>query len=261
MKANNVLKGVLLVATSLMIVSCVSCVHRTRVFNKDSKQVSEVRNLKGFEEIEINGSPTVYYSQADSFSVIVTGPSESVNAIMTEVVNGALTIKNRGKVGIFNVVLDGDDNAIVYVTSPDLVNVRLNGSGDFVGKNQVDTDEIGITLRGSGDISFDNIICDKCQIDLVGSGDVRMGRLDTKDLSATLIGSGDIELHEWNVQTTDLHLKGSGDIDANLEQGCKNVSCELHGSGDITLTGSVDHYSIQKSGSGDIDVDDLEIRD
>ena len=160
MKANNVLKGVLLVATSLMIVSCVSCVHRTRVFNKDSKQVSEVRNLKGFEEIEINGSPTVYYSQADSFSVIVTGPSESVNAIMTEVVNGALTIKNRGKVGIFNVVLDGDDNAIVYVTSPDLVNVRLNGSGDFVGKNQVDTDEIGITLRGSGDISFDNIICD-----------------------------------------------------------------------------------------------------
>ena len=67
-------------------------------------------------------------------------------------------------------------------------------------------------------------------------------------------------MKEWNVLSTILGLKGSGDIRANLEQGCKDVSCELRGSGDITLEGTVDHFSMQKSGSGDVDVDNLIIK-
>ena len=257
MKANSLLKGAILVAMSVMVVSCV---HRTNVFSDKESQQSEVRKLKGFEEIEINGSPMVYYTQTDSFSVRVVGPSEGVKDILTDVANGTLTIRNRGKVGIFNVSFD-DDEVIVYVTSPDLINVRLNGSGDFISKNCVDTDVMGITLRGSGDISFENMICDKCQIELVGSGDIGIERLEAKDVSATLIGSGDIKMKEWNVLSTILGLKGSGDIRADLEQGCKDVNCELRGSGDITLEGTVDHFSMQKSGSGDVDVDNLIIKE
>ncbi len=259
MKVNSMFKVAFVVAVSVLTVSCV---HRTRVFtNKDSKAKSEVRNLRGFEKIEINGSPTVYYTQADSFSVKVTGSSESVEAMITEVDHGTLIIRNRGKVGIFNVVLSDDDQAAVYVNSPDLISVCLNGSGDFISNYQVDTDNLDIVLRGSGDIRFENIICDKCQIDLVGSGDIGISRIEAKDLSATLVGSGDIRLHERNVQSTDLRLKGSGDIDADFDHGCKEVNCELHGSGDITLSGSVDRYSMQKSGSGEVDVDDLSIRE
>ena len=259
MKVNSMFKVAFVVAVSVLTVSCV---HRTRVFtNKDSKAKSEVRNLRGFEKIEINGSPTVYYTQADSFSVKVTGSSESVEAMITEVDHGTLIIRNRGKVGIFNVVLSDDDQAAVYVNSPDLISVCLNGSGDFIGNYQVDTDNLDIVLRGSGDIRFENIICDKCQIDLVGSGDIGISRIEAKDLSAVLVGSGDIRLHERNVQSTDLRLKGSGDIDADFDHGCKEVNCELHGSGDITLCGSVDRYSMQKSGSGEVDVDDLSIRE
>lgn len=247
-----------MVAMSLMTISCV---HRTRVFTDDNiAHQSEDRNLKGFEAIEINGSPTVYYTQSNLFSVKVVGPSKSVADIVTDVVDGTLTIKNRGKVGVFNVALTEEGQAAIYVSSPDLVGVSLNGSGDFIGKSQVDTDKMDINLRGSGDISFENIICDKCQIDLVGSGDIGVDVLEAKDVSATLVGSGDIKLNERNVQSTVLGLKGSGDIRANLEQGCKIVRCELRGSGDITLSGSVDDYSMQKSGSGEIDVDDLTIR-
>jgi hypothetical protein len=110
-------------------------------------------------------------------------------------------------------------------------------------------------------MSFDNIICDECQIDLVGSGDIGIDTLEAKDVSATLVGSGDSKLKEKNVQSTVLGLKGSGDISVNFGQGCKVVSCELRGSGDITLSGSVDRYSMQKSGSGEVDVDDLTTRE
>ena len=259
MKATSMFKGVLLVTMSFIVTSCVC---RTKSFSgNDYEQRSEIRDLRGFEQIEINGSPTVYYSQADSFSVKVTGPSESVDDILTEVANGALTIRNRGKVGIFNVTFSDDGKIVVYITSPDMVGVRLDGSGDFICDNRVDTDKMDIILRGSGDISFKDIICDRCQVELVGSGDIAIERLEAESVSTVLVGSGDIRMSERNVFSTELHLKGSGDISADLEQGCKSVSCELEGSGDITLHGNVDHFSMQKSGSGEVEVDDLSIRD
>jgi hypothetical protein len=54
-------------------------------------------------------------------------------------------------------------------------------------------------------------------------------------------------------------LKGSGDISADFEKGCKKVECELRGSGDISLKGNVEHFSKQKSGSGDIEYHKLTI--
>ena len=49
-----------------MVVLTTSCVNQKAVFEKT---VSENRVLKDFEEIEINGSPTVYYTQGNKFSV------------------------------------------------------------------------------------------------------------------------------------------------------------------------------------------------
>ena len=37
----------------------------------DADIVSQSRSLSGFDKVEINGSPTVYYAQTDSFSVRV----------------------------------------------------------------------------------------------------------------------------------------------------------------------------------------------
>ena len=49
----------------------------------------------------------------------------------------------------------------VYVTSPDLIGVTLKGSGEFISSEKVDSDNLEITLAGSGDILFTEIICDK----------------------------------------------------------------------------------------------------
>lgn len=258
MNTKRLLKSLLVLTVTM---TTVSCVHAGRTIHiTDDKLVSETRPLKGFEQIEINGSPTVYYNQADTFSVKVEGNQTGVENILTEVSGDKLIIRNRGKVGVVNIVVSDNEQASVHITSPDLIGVTLNGSGDFISERRVDTDNMQVVLRGSGDVDIKDLICDRCEVELVGSGDIDLDRVDTREASAVLVGSGDIDLKLLRTASTRLSLKGSGDIDAQFSEGCGSVACELRGSGDINLEGQVHQFTKQKSGSGDINTDRLTIR-
>ena len=64
------LKYFLFVLLALLLTSC-SCSRENMSFKfgDSGPKVTESRSLRGFEGIEVYGSPTVYYQQADSFSV------------------------------------------------------------------------------------------------------------------------------------------------------------------------------------------------
>ena len=256
-KRQFVMSGIVLLTAALIMTSCVDVWKKQTLFG--TKFITEWRSLKGFEEIEINGSPTVYYTQADSFSVKVKGPESQVENIITEKNGKTLVIRNKGKFGMINVQLGEEDGLAIYVSSPDLTNIRLNGSGDFISRQRIDTDNIDVILRGSGDIELNDLICDRCHVELIGSGDINMTSVEAQEASAVLIGSGDIDLGLQRVDDTRLSLKGSGDITAEFHKNCGSVDCDLRGSGDITLEGKVKGFSQYKSGSGDIDVDKLYI--
>ena len=228
------------------------------------EQIVETRPLRGFERVEISGSPSVVYSQADTFSVRLEGPEKMVENMVTEVKDRTLHVYNKSridmKVGFINLNWGDKDDVTVYVSSPDLIGVKVGGSGDFYCRTRLDTDVLSIVLRGSGDVGFKDIICDDCTTELVGSGDVNIDHLDARTSAAVLVGSGDIRISEANVLETDLSLRGSGDITINFEEGCQSAQCRLAGSGDITLSGSLTHYDCKKSGSGDINTDNLSVK-
>lgn len=245
--------GMMLLMGSATLVSC----HNTAVISKD--YVTEDRLIKGFEEVEVVGSPNVYYTQADSFSVRVKGPDNFVDNILTEKNGKTLTVRNKGKWGVVNISFSDEDELAVYVTSPDLVAVRVNGSGDFISNDLIDTDNMNITLRGSGDINIDKLLCDRCDVELIGSGDIDLPEVETKETSAVLVGSGDIKMGLSKVADTRLSLKGSGDIKVDFSEGCRSVDCTVNGSGDIGLSGKIGHFRGEKHGSGDIDIANLTI--
>ena len=245
--------GMMLLMGSATLVSC----HNTAVISKD--YVTEDRLIKGFEEVEVVGSPNVYYTQADSFSVRVKGPDNFVDNILTEKNGKTLTVRNKGKWGVVNISFSDEDELAVYVTSPDLVAVRVNGSGDFISTDLIDTDNMNITLRGSGDINIDKLLCDRCDVELIGSGDIDLPEVEAKETSAVLVGSGDIKMGLSKVADTRLSLKGSGDIKVDFSEGCRSVDCMVNGSGDIGLSGKIGHFRGEKHGSGDIDIANLTI--
>jgi len=261
MKARKFLNySILSVALTMSMASCVTTIDRP--FPGDV--TVENRPLRGFERVEISGSPNVVFTQADTFGVRLEGPEKMVENMVTEVKDRTLHVYNKSridlKVGFINLNWGDKDEVTVYVSSPDLIAVRVNGSGDFISREPVDTDEMEIVLRGSGDVDFDEILCDACTTELVGSGDININLLDARKSSAVLVGAGDITINEANVDETDLSLRGSGDITVNFGEGCKSAQCQLAGSGDIMLSGILNHYDCKKNGSGDINIGNLQIK-
>ena len=222
-----------------MLTSC-SCSGLKVSYSKTEPHGMHGRDLKGFERIEQLGSLDVKYQQADSFSVRVEAPVKVLDDVETYVAGNKLVVRMKGEGNIINLGVSDADDVTVFVTSPDFLGIELKGSGDFESSGLVDTDNLDITLNGSGDIKFDDIICDRINVSLVGSGDVDVKNVKTQWAGVQVVGSGDVKMR----------LDDSGAVEANLT-----------GSGDITLSGHVKDYKHHVRGSGDIDVDKLRIDD
>ena len=223
-------KVILAVLTLGMLTSC-SCSGLNVTFSHTDAQAQEHRPLTGFERIELLGSLDVKYQQADSFSVRVDAPVEVLKKVETRVDGNKLVVKMKGDGNFINFGVADSRNVTVYVTSPDFLGIMLKGSGDFECLRLLDTDNLEISLQGSGDISFDDVICDQVDVSLVGSGDVDVKNVKAQRSYINLVGSGDVKMNFDN----------SGMVEANLT-----------GSGDITLNGKVKNYKSNVRGSGDI---------
>lgn len=214
-------------------------------------KAGENRQLKGFERIRLVGSPDIKYIQGKTWSVRVKAPQKVMKKVETRVEGNCLVVSMKDH-SIFSLKTIKGGEVTVYVTSPDLIGVEVNGSGDFESKGQVDTDNLDIRLKGSGDIVFDEVICDAVKTSLVGSGDVEIKNVTTQYSSVELVGSGDVKMNQKHARKTQLELKGSGDIKVHSDQ-CGIIDCRLVGSGDITLTGSAKKLTQTIRGSGDIE--------
>ena len=234
------MKKVLLAVLTLGMLASCSC-QGVRVNWTKTKAHGEVtHSITDFERIELLGSLDVKYMQADSFSVTVNAPVEVIDDVETRVEGNVLKIKMKGENNFINFGVKDSEDVVVYVTSPDFLGITLRGSGDFECQNLLDTDNLDIVLNGSGDITFDDIICDRINVSLVGSGDVNVKNVKMLQSSVNLVGSGDIKMA----------FNNGGDVESNLT-----------GSGDITLTGSVKRYRSNVRGSGDMHTDGLYIRE
>ena len=236
----------------------VSCKDLKVISQSDKPLQSEQRALTGFERIELLGSLDVKYQQADSFSVRVEAPADVLRYVETRVDGNKLVVNMEGEGKVINLGVKDADGVTVYVTSPDFIGIELRGSGDFDCRGHLDTDVLDISVRGSGDAEFDDVICDRVNVSLVGSGDVEVKNIVTHRTGIELVGSGDIEMNQRQVAQTDIELKGSGDITLRMDNGGE-VNARLLGSGDITLRGDAKRLEQYTRGSGDIDVKGLRL--
>ena len=252
-------KCLVLGMAACLLTACHVNVQETRQaqLSVDKKAVS----VTAFERITLVGTPTVYYTQADTTSVIVEAPRDLLQDVEVSVADSCLTVRIKDNVKMMKHKLfaDDDDEVKVYVTSPDLIEATLSGSGDFKSNGPVDTDNLKIELRGSGDMDFKYIICDNISITLVGSGDIELDHVKAQTAEMELVGSGDLKTKLESVGRTDIVLKGSGDVKVDNTQG-GTVTADLRGSGNITLKGDVRQLNHTLKGSGDYHLEQLRVQ-
>ncbi len=249
-KVNLILCGVL-AATVLS-----SCVYRSEVLGK-RVVLDSTRKTDVFNKVTLFASCNVHYKQGDTCSVRVVGDKQLVKNLITQVINNELQIRMKPYKGDLMRLLNKTE-LNVYVTSPDLLAVKVAGSGDFEATGTVDTDTMRIALTGSGDMDFANLICDRVEATLRGSGDVELKNVQADYANLNLLGSGDMKVNLKNARNTDASLTGSGDLKVGFDN-CGIVNCKLLGSGDIELKGRIRQLNQNSTGSGDIETSGLKV--
>lgn len=195
-------------------------------------------NIPVFNEIELEGSGTVYITQGAEQKVEI-----ETNNNLFDYVNDKLSGNSVWRAGFSKCTDPKTFN--VYITTPDIRRIRLSGSGSVIGLKSLNTANLTLDLSGSGNMNLETA-ANYLSTTISGSGNVRLKGTATGQ-SITISGSGEVfgsDLISDNVTT---NTKGSGNcwVTAN-----KTLNVNISGSGNVFYNGTpAVNTSIKGSGN------------
>ena len=217
----------LLLAISFIVSSCVV---KT---NDEPSEKSTVSLTPGsFNRIHLVGVENVTFSQGDTTTVVMTGDNKLIDTYDVDVEDGCLTIKSNKKVIIKKHSVE------IFITSPDIEEVSIEGAGKFSLKDEIKTEKLDLYLGGAGALSVDKVECDDLKVKVDGTGKVDLDGITAKNVSISMSGVGNINAFFVN----------SGDVEAALD-----------GVGSVTFEGNVKSLKKNSSGIGNINTKKLVI--
>lgn len=250
----SVMLGTFCMLMGLLLLS--DCHEKHRSENFDEMTTVMVR-LPYFSSISCSLPITVHFVQGDSVGMRIEGAKEVVKNIKARVKGEWLDIYDKRDT--WNLKSYDDYGVLdIYLTSPDLIGVRFSGSGSFICNSLLDTDTLRIDCKGSGDMTFDEVLCDRLDVVHHGSGSTLFDKVNSQTGSFSMWGSGSMETSLWSTRRVELDMRGSGSITASLFN-CDRVKADVLGSGNITLKGSVNSVEQGVMGSGEILTDELRV--
>lgn len=189
----------------------------------------EIEGLAGFEGITVNGSVELYFSQADTCSVLVKANEEVFDYLDYKVEEGVLVLGTRDNVNIRS------EEYKVTVTLPVLSNIHVNGAADVFQMGEYKASQpMSVTVNGAGDLNFkEKISVPSIRIQVNGAGDIRITDMDVDELTIKVNGAGDALLG-GKAASAHFSVNGAGDIDARSLE-CANVSRKAAGLASIRM--------------------------
>ncbi len=186
--------------------------------------ITQEREVKKAQRIKLSGSFEVELTQGPVTSVKVKTDENIQPFIFVNENDGLLFIKTKE-----HVTLKSANPVKILITSSQIDEVHLSGSGTITGKNK---------FTGSN----------KFSLSISGSGDA-MIEINTPEIIANISGSGTIKL-SGETQKETIKISGVGDVFAE-EMKSENAIITILGSGEVKAFADVS-MDIRVSGSGSV---------
>jgi hypothetical protein len=221
---------IILVLLSLTIISCnVLSNFGIRVITPSDVNISENRDVSGFNAIEFTTFGKVNIIQGDQESLNISGPDNLVPEISTTVNNGTLVIKTDSNITVRPL---SEENMLTFT----IVVKELNS----------------LSVSGLGDVQIETLSTPSMKIDMSGAGRVMQNQINTDTLNISLSGAGGIDISGEATQAT-INIPGAGGINApDLKIQSANIMISGLGgatlwvtdqlTGTISGAGSVSYY-------------------
>lgn len=220
-KKYPVFRSTLLLALFISLMACVTAT--TNDVNKDT----DTKDLKDFKSISFNISGDLYLTQGNEFSVKIEAKPSDLEEIITYVEDNTLTIKTKN--GWENL-----NDVKVYITMPVIEGVALAGSGNIYAKEKITSNEIDLSLAGSGNLNFENLIAEQTDASIAGSGNINLKGKTNQSFNVSIAGSGDINCQDLEAKDVNVSIAGSGSARVNAMD---NLTTSIVGSGDVYYKG------------------------
>jgi hypothetical protein len=204
--------------------------------------VEESRSMPEFQRLRVDVPGTVTMVQGAPAPLKIRTDDNLIDQVRTSVRDGALVIDTRSGDCIDPTELE------IQVSSEEIRGLAIDGSGDIILPEPIDSDEVKLEIDGSGSISAALVRADEVKLEIDGSGEIDLS-VDTLDLRSSIDGSGDIILDGTAVEHA-IFIDGSGEIAATALQ-TEVTRVEVDGSGDCAVAADRD-LEVRIDGSGEI---------
>lgn len=202
-------------------------------------------DVSDFSELSFSVPGELFLRQGPDVKVEVKCSDSIFEDLEFEMSGDRLTIKKEGRWNWRDSFRSSD--LTVYVTMREVERLSLSGSGTITGENTINTDDIRVSVSGSGNIELD---LDSRAVDLriSGSGDIEMEGTSDR-IEARISGSGRVDAEEMQTKVFEASISGSGNCYTNVSE---EINASISGSGSVYYTGNPDRVIANSSGSGKI---------
>lgn len=256
--------AILIGITCIYSIPSASASNFLKTIKGDKKIITKELKISDYESILLKGSADVIYEQKGSTPTYLTVEIDNnlLEYIDIQVENKKLSIGTKTSVSI------SPTKFLVRTNSKVLTEAIILGSGNMSLIGKLESEQMALTIKGSGDITGNKIITSSLNIEIKGSGNITLSNINAQKTTAQIKGSGDIKLEgtsssvaystfgSGNINAKQLialsgtaSTKGSGDIDIYSKQ---TLDCNIQGSGDISYYGAPTNIQKSIKGSGDI---------
>lgn len=209
--------------------------------SNDLSSENETRNIKGFTRISFGVSGNLYINIGSEFKVILEGDESLLDDIETELSGDKLIIKkdNWG----FNM----NEKVTIYITMPELTGLGVSGSGRAEVRDEIKTEDLDLSVSGSGRLLTAGIKATNLECSISGSGNIVLaGEGNVDDAEISISGSGNYAGELLKIATLEASISGSGNCTCSVTE---SLEARVSGSGNVTYMGNP-KIDARVSGSG-----------
>ena len=211
--------------------------------------------LADFKSIYVNSNYTVYLKQTNKQEVNVEADPDIFALTKIFVENGVLMINVERKPDNPNKSLWSkiDDIKLrpvmkVMVSMKNISDLQINGGGKIVSENSIASDNLNLSVSGSGSIDLD-IKGNNLKTEVSGSGNVALkGYATMNDIN--LSGSGSLNSFPCELENAKVKVSGSGNCELSATN---NLEALVLGNGTVKHKGNTKEVTKKVYGSGSVE--------
>jgi hypothetical protein len=208
----------------------------------DGNQTTTTRNVSDFEKIGVSGSFDVELIKGNEGEITIKADANLIEYIVTEVKKGKLHIKTKKGHQI-----KSSHKIKITVTFESLNAIAMAGSGNIHSSNIIESNELKLSLAGSGDMKL-NVDTGDLKSSIAGSGNIILSG-NSDELSCSIAGSGNVKGYDLKANKTSVSIAGSGNVEVNA---IEEIHAKIAGSGNVYYSGNPSVKKSNSAGSGSI---------